>query len=247
MVFHGTPQSPDNIRRMSDMDRVAGRRGWVVVYPQSGTERWAALFDAYPSTVGQDDLGFMRRTLDLISSELNIDQSRVYAAGFSNGALFTHRVACSLSERFAAVASVGATMTERMAASCFPKRPVPSVWFLGDQDGQFPWDGIRAALDYGFTAHETAAWWAVQNECQLEPRIDPLPDVANDGTTVERWRYTGCARDAGVDFYALYGAGHTWPGTTLILPESGFGRTSRDINASEIAVDFFEAYTLDDG
>lgn len=244
MVFHGAPQSVDGIRRMSDMDAVAGGRGWIVVYPETLSERWAVLSYTYPATSGQDDVTFMRRIIDLTSGDLNIDASRIYAAGFSNGALFTHRIACSLADRFAAVASVGATMSLRVASDCLPPRPVPAVLFLGDQDGQFPWNGIQTAFEVGLSADDTAVWWSLLNHCESPRAVTPLPDLADDGTTVELWRYTDCSQDAGVDFYAQYGAGHTWPGSPVVLPEETFGLTSRDISASEIAVEFLSGYRL---
>lgn len=247
VVFHGSPQSVESIRNMSDMDAVAGDRGWIVVYPQSATERWAVLNFTYPATAGQDDVTFMRRIVDLTSQDLNIDPARIYAAGFSNGALFTHRVACSLADLFAAVASVGATMTARVAADCLPPRPVPAVLFLGDQDGQFPWNGLRLQFETAFSADDTATWWSLLNQCRGARTVSQLPDAADDGTRVERWSYRECARDADVDFYAVYGGGHTWPGSPVVLPEATFGRTTRDISASEIAVEFLERHPLSGG
>ena len=243
MVFHGAPQSVESIRRMSDMDRVAGDRGWIVVYPAAATERWAVLDFTYPATEGQDDVSFMRRIIELTSQDLNIDQDRIYAAGFSNGALFTHRIACSLADRFAAVASVGATMQASVAADCLPPRPVPAVLFLGDQDSQFPWQGIQGQFDFGLSGDETAEWWSLLNECQDARTVTEVPGE-DDGTLVERWRHADCAQGASVDFYAVYGGGHTWPGSPVVLPEATFGRTTRDISASEIAVDFLEGYRL---
>ena len=244
VVFHGTPQSIESIRRMSDVEAIASERGWIVVYPQTATERWAVLSFVYPATEGQDDVGFMRRIIDLTGQDLNIDRVRIYAAGFSNGALFTHRVACSLAARFAAVASVGATMQGRVAIDCSPPRPVPAVLFLGDQDEQFPWDGMISEFEVGFSGDETATWWAQLNACRDDRTVTDLPDIADDGTTVQRWSYSDCALGSEVDFYAIYGGGHTWPGSPVLLPEATFGRTTRDISATEVAVEFLARHRL---
>lgn len=239
-VFHGTPQTVEGIRAMSDMDRVAGGRGWIVVYPQALLNRWAVAPQFYPATEGQNDEIFLRDILHFLDRDLNIDRDRIYGIGFSNGALMAQRVACDMGDVVAASVSVGSTMSDAMAATCPVYEPMPVLFFLGDRDGQFEWEGEVNPRDREYGARGTAEWWAERNECPPEPAVSPVPDTADDGTTVERWSFEPCDSGSPVEFYAVYGGGHTWPGSPVILPEAEFGRTSRDISAAEIAVEFME-------
>jgi polyhydroxybutyrate depolymerase len=53
-----------------------------------------------------------------------------------------------------------------------------------------------------------------------------------------------CTSGADVQYYIITGGGHTWPGGLQYLPEAVVGRTSRDINASELLWQFFSAHKL---
>lgn len=243
IAFHGSDQPPRSMRDMTGFNELAEERGWIVVYPLASVGRWTVNPDTYPASEGYDDVDFTDRMIDRIDEDLNIDRDRVYAAGYSNGALMTHRLACSLPDRIAAIASVGATMTFRVGNRCEFTRPVPSILFLGDQDQEFPWEGVVTPFDGGYSAEETAAWFAEMNGCPDERDDTQLEDATEDGTTVERWRYDQCPQDATVDFYAIYGGGHTWPGSP-VTPNQALGTLSRDIDASETILDFFEAHPM---
>jgi len=51
-------------------------------------------------------------------------------------------------------------------------------------------------------------------------------------------RYTHCEEGAEVEFYTVYGGGHTWPGGSGI-PEWIAGPTTQAIDASEMMWEFF--------
>jgi polyhydroxybutyrate depolymerase len=71
----------------------------------------------------------------------------------------------------------------------------------------------------------------------LEP--DRAPD---DQTRVRREVYGSCRDGAEVVLYAVEGGGHTWPGGLQYLPARIVGRTSRDIDASELIWGFFKRF-----
>jgi polyhydroxybutyrate depolymerase len=89
------------------MDVIIDRERFVTVYPDgTGKVRtWnggACCGSAAADDV--DDVGFVSALLDHLEGALCIDRRRELASGMSNGAMLTHRLACELSDRFAAVA-----------------------------------------------------------------------------------------------------------------------------------------------
>jgi poly(3-hydroxybutyrate) depolymerase len=96
-----------------------------------------------------DDVGFVRMMIDSIEAQTCIDPKRVFATGFSNGGMLSHRLACQLSDRIASIVAVsggsGATdydMTPpETLFDCTPGRPVPVLHIHGTQDACYPFDG----------------------------------------------------------------------------------------------------------
>jgi polyhydroxybutyrate depolymerase len=127
-------------------------------------------------------------------------------------------------------------MIGEVATSCRPTRGVSALFIQGIEDSFFPWGG-DANQDL-ISAEDTVDRWVFVNECSGDAQITALPDVEDDGTTVERWDYNGCKDAAEVIFYVVTGGGHTWPGSRQQFPEPVVGRTSRDFVASELIVEF---------
>ncbi len=237
IVLHGAGQSDEGIRQYADFEAMTDPAGWITVYPAGIEQVWAVGSGTRADIRGIDDVGFISRMIDRIGGSLNIDRNRVFAAGLSNGGVFTHRLACQLSDKIAGFASVAATMLSHIADECAPSRPVAALFFLGDRDGFFPWDGFEAADGFAVLgADATIARWAEINECGAATSTD-LPDTADDGTTVELRDYSNCAR-APVRFFAIREGGHTWPGADLGSP---FGLTTQDIDANSEILEFFLA------
>lgn len=245
LVYHGRPQSVESIRAMSEMDGVAGERGWIVAYPEavSAERGWAVADGIPPATSGQDDVRFTRDIVRAVGEELNLDLRRIYAAGYSNGAQMVMRLACELGgDLLAAAAPVAGTMSIRVSQSCIWEHPIPLVTFLGDEDTRFPWEGVDAGIDISYSGPDTGEYYAHQDACTGVRQETELPDTADDGTTVTLWTWDPCAQGTEVRFYAIFGGGHTWPGSPVTLQPAIFGLTSHDISASEIMVEFFAAH-----
>jgi len=86
---------------------------------------------------GVDDLAFVSALLKDIERRYSIDQRRIYATGFSNGASMSFRLARELSTKIAAIAPVA-------GHDCIdqePKRAVPVIYLVGKADPLSPFDG----------------------------------------------------------------------------------------------------------
>jgi polyhydroxybutyrate depolymerase len=78
------------------------------------------------------------------------------------------------------------------------------------------------------------------NGCDPEPQVTALPELVDDGNTVERWVYPGCPSGGSVELFAIEGGEHPWLGSPI---DQGFlGVVSQDIVASEILVEFLAGH-----
>lgn len=234
MDFHGLAEGAQIHTMMSEFSPVAEREGFAVAFPQGrfSPVRWDADATSDPNL----DIDFVRAMYDEITSDLCIDLSRVYASGLSYGALFTSLVACTLSDRFAAVAPVAGILAH---TPCTASRPVPVITFHGTADPILPFNLDDGPVDLngpGFPAN--VASWAERNGCD--------PDATDTEVTEEVIRRVyDCPAGADVEFYIVLGGGHAWPGSAFSQAiESVVGYTTMDISATELAWSFFQRFQL---
>lgn len=99
-MFHGGGGRAKQAARDYRWNEQAAQDGFIVMYPEgtgaTSLKTWNAghcCGDARDQNV--DDVGFVRFLVEAIRSYpgLNVDPSRIYATGFSNGAVLTHRFA----------------------------------------------------------------------------------------------------------------------------------------------------------
>ncbi len=246
LAFHGTPGTAELMRGITDLDRLAETRGFVAVYPEAATGDWSTGCLACSSAADHariDDVAFVREVVARLSAQLPVDLGRVYAVGFSNGALFTNRLACDAADLLAGSAIVGATLLdEEFTPPCDPAREIPVVLIHGDLDPSFPPGGrvfgSQPDAPRTISIDETVAVWAGRNGCANRSAPEPLPDASADETRVVVHDWSGCERGARVRFFAIEGGGHTWPGSPLQF-HPGLGPKSLDLDASAAIVRFF--------
>jgi polyhydroxybutyrate depolymerase len=118
---------------------------------------------------------------------------------------------------------------------------MPIVFVQGNQDISFPWDGGIAGDNVLLSMAQTVSTWTFLNACRTEPEVTLLPDSVGDGTQVQIDRYTGCRDDSEVTLYAVFGGGHTWPGSPGPWPEF-LGIVSQEIDAGAEIIAFFERH-----
>lgn len=237
--FHGFTSAGWQQALLTGMNERADERGFIVAYPQGVAVSWNAgdcCGTAWTDAV--DDVGFVRALIDRIAEEYCVDPRRVYATGMSNGGFLSHRLACELSDRVAAIAPVAGVMGID-AGECAPARPVPVWAFHGTRDLLVPYEGgtpVVSELGTGIvfrSVDATLGHWAAHNGCRDE-RVTLYEE--GDATCVA---YAGC--DAPTRLCTIAGGGHTWPGG---LPIPFLGSTSRDLDATEAMLDFFEAHPM---
>ena len=184
-----------------------------------------------------DDNAFIDQMLDKLSSEYAVDATRVYAAGLSDGGFMAFRLGCTLSDRFAAIAAVGAAMPKTM--TCLPSHPLTVVMMNGMSDPIVHYNGGHVGRYSVLSAEDTAKYWAKLNGCQSKPQKQKLSPREKGGMKTEVDTYDDCQKGAQVALYSIDGGGNTWPGGEQYLVEKVIGKTSNDVNANEVIWSFF--------
>jgi polyhydroxybutyrate depolymerase len=217
----------------SQMEAKAPARGFVVVTPQGSDPLAPTAWNIRPETKTPDDVAFSGALIDTISARLCIDEQRVYATGYSNGAGMTTYLGCKLSSRFGGIAPVGGIS---LVTGCPRGNPVSVIAFHGTADPSVPYTG---GPDPDFPAtklpsvERAVATWARRDQCGATPTRQAI------GTEVHRLVYPRCARGTGVTLYSVTNGGHTWPGS-FDIPDHG--HTTQDINATDLILNFFSQH-----
>jgi len=237
LVFnlHGFTSNATQQETYSDMNAVADTAGFIVCYPNGIGNAWN-IGVAGGSTA--DDLGFIATLIDSFHAQYGIDRERVYSCGMSNGGFFSYRLACEMSDRIAAIASVTGSMTNQLLNNCNPARPVPVLEIHGTADPLVAYNGAMG--NAGIPA--VIAGWAAQNGCIGQVLTGSYPDVvASDQTTANFEIHAGCEEDVEVKLITIQNGGHTWPGA---FPTVIFGATCQDFDASVEIWNFFNRFKL---
>lgn len=237
--FHGYTSNAGDQAFYGNFTRIADKEGFLVVHPQ-GTKDFNGInhFNVDWGNSNVDDVGFTNALIDKIISEYSVDEKRLYSTGFSNGGFMSYKLACELSTRIAAVASVSGTVTKGQFAACDPSHQMPILHIHGTNDATVAYEGdllfesVSSVLDF---------WVDFNNLPGGFIKIDFPNTNMDDGSTVELTAYQKGDNGAVVEHYRVIDGGHTWPGGAP-LPRLV---TNDDINASEVIWKFFSRFDID--
>ncbi len=236
--FHGYTSNAFQQMYYGDFRPVADTAGFIVVHPMgtldgSGNPYWNSNWGGEV-----DDVGFTEALIDSLASEYSINLDRVFSTGMSNGGFMSYTLACELSHRIAAIASVTGTMNVNQSLSCSPGNPTPIMEIHGTADFVVPYNGNS----FMESIENTLNYWVDFNNCIPDPVFTQIPDInQNDGCTAQHYRWADGANGVEVEHYKIINGGHTWPGSPF---PSGNGNTNQDFNASVKIWEFFKQYDI---
>jgi len=240
----------------SDMNIKSEQEGFIAVYPNGATfgdnKGWNAGFCCGPAMRQNiDDVGFIKSVIEKTKRNYNIDENRIYVAGFSNGAMMTNRFASEYSEDLAAIAvvdgSVGGIISDFRPLWVIPEpsEPLPVIIFHGTDDHLIPFEGGRRQcanplgcmlLPIFLPVNESVSFWVEHNKCDSEPNIKI---IADENVIIRN--YTNGTNDSEVIFYTVLNGGHWWFGGSW-LPNRN-NDPYNYISTADIVWDFFENHT----
>lgn len=234
VMWHGCGSSPEKFEMESLMNEHASRRGWFNVYPKGTTTDpdggrlgWNAGLSTCSTGGLVNDVDFARAVVLWLLETLCVDETRIFAAGFSNGASMTFNLTCSMPEAFAAFAFTGATMpTSLYPAACglSSENVRPVLGICGGDDGCGP------SIGKWFTEYAAAS------KC-TDAAVFSKPSAT---TSCGAHARCGAGGDAALEYCRIEGLGHCWSGNDCCDARCT-GQNPANIDMSAKVLDFFEA------
>jgi polyhydroxybutyrate depolymerase len=253
VFLHGGNGNAKSVQSFTNFGEVADRHGFILLYPQGFYEAsensfiWADGRGLAPDKMGIDDVGFVTNLVNSIGSSYKVNNKKVYLSGFSNGGFLAQRIAFKNNVQFAAIATLGSSVTKQIIEGPKPSRAIPSMFIFGSDDPLVPYKGgiVSGSISLPVVGIEQLVnFWVEQNQCKNSAPIRSLSDVSNrDNSTVTIANYSGGINNTEVEFYKVLGGGHTFPG----VPSNNkllLGETNLDFQANETIWQFFNKYQL---
>jgi len=204
--FHAFGGNAKNyIEHESDFREIAEQEEMILIYPQalllSGFSVWNAAPFAEDNKTSSDDIGFVEILLDDLQETLSIDPNRIYATGFSNGAMFVYALACFTEGLIAGVAAVSGLQLN--FEDCAPSHPMSVLIAHSTTNDVIPYGGSSdvASVD------ETVLFWTSVNQTATvaEESNHDLGDK-----TVWLYTYSEGTNGAQVLHYKVENGKHEW-------------------------------------
>ena len=236
-ALHGYGSTAETHKSYTQYEPLAENNRFIVVYPQgykletqltNSSSHW----NSGAWTIGSniDDVSFISTLIEIVASKINIDRSRVYSSGMSNGGFMSYHLACNLSSKIAAVASVTGSMSKETYEDCNPAHPTSILQVHGTIDATVPFDG-NSALGMR-SINDVMDYWNLYNACDVDP-TSIITDYFDIEIAVQHDTYSNCLNDVHVELYKIEGMGHRWPNK---------GRYG--ISATEIIWEFINTYDI---
>ena len=224
VALHGGTGWGAQFQRSSGFDGLAEANGFLVVFPDGigvgadGTQlrTWNAGYCCGPAVrQGVDDVAFVSALISEISGRYEIDPSRVFAAGHSNGGMLAYRLACELSDL---IVAVGVQSSSLGVEPCKPSSPVSLLHIHGTADANHPIDGGVGSNSISGVSYNSAQWSAETIAAAVECKDRPVlsTDSSNPDLAISTW--VGCTGGTEVRLIAVNGATHAWMGHPAANP-----------------------------
>lgn len=216
-----------DLQNMTGFSAISDQSGFILVYPSGVNGVWNVGGGCCGSASEDkvDEIAFIRQILTDLVPLARIDPKRVYASGFSMGAMLAFKLACDMPETFAAVAPVAGVLLE---SPCQPSQPVSILQVNGRKDTLVPYVGGVGNFMTGsinFPSVETGfSIWAKLNGCGSQAKIEPQGSLGTHSS------FLSCKAGTAVELYTLDALGNNWP-SQYVLP------------LSQMIWDFFKTHT----
>lgn len=214
-AFHGWGENAKMIHSYSNLDDSRA----IVVYPQGVDNAWEGA--PYAKVKSGEDLTFVEDILASLRSTYSVDDSRIFASGFSNGGGFSALLGCRMNDEFAGVVSVSAAYYASIFKDC-ADTPLALLDIHGTTDPVIDYyGGTRHGATYA-PVQDVLANAATRNACSS------AVNTTRVNASALRQDWTGCGHP--LSHIRIGGGGHVWPGAE----EDSYGHVPKDYATEQI-------------
>lgn len=244
--LHGGTGWGRQFQRSSGFDAIAEANGFLVVFPDGvgvgepeSLRTWNGGECCGPAArLAVDDVGFISALIDELRATYAVDPARIYAAGHSNGAVMSIRLACEAADQIVAVGFQAGTMS---IESCDPAEPVSMLHLHGEADENVPPQGGR-----GTKGISGVDWNPVIDGLRALARAegcpDPEPVTGPDRPDLKIQRWSPCDGGTELEYVLVPGADHAWMGAKLLREPDPTGPSFAGFESSEAIWAFLAAH-----
>jgi poly(hydroxyalkanoate) depolymerase family esterase len=230
VALHGCTQSADTFRQLTQWDRLAEAKGFIVVFPQQDANNnnfkcWN-FFQTADMNRGAGEPAMIAGLTQSVQQRYSVDTRRTYVAGLSAGGAMSSVMAATYPDLYAA-AGIGSGCEYAAGAACAGyksadpvqagraaytamgsyARAMPAIVFEGDQDTTVP----------PINAQQAVQQWQTTDGLALKGTVPAAPTSTSSGTAPGGRTYTtehygdGSGHEL-IQSWLVHGMGHAWSG-----------------------------------
>jgi polyhydroxybutyrate depolymerase len=175
----------------------------------------------------QVDIDFLA---DVIADavKMPVDPKRISMTGYSEGGFMANLFACTKPTLISGYGMVGAS--QLTTTSCESGTSLKMIDISGTDDHEAPYNGF-GSVEPALT--DLTIWDGIDG-CTGSIVDTNLPTTVNDGTSVISHQIPGC----NAILYEIVGGGHDWPGAEVTSSTALLGKTSGNLDATEVQWEF---------
>jgi len=168
--------------------------------------------------VGNDDVAYLGGLIEsVLAAGWNVDRTRVFVAGRSNGGFMAHRLACGRADLVTAIVDLAGAGRSTVAPVCLSTLPVAALVDHSQADAGIKYPGGTWMWNVLYPSTlTTLAQRAAQNGCTGQLELVAASaydhDSAQPGAETDRLAYTGCP--VAVEHWREPNSAHVFPQTT---------------------------------
>jgi len=238
LVFHGDEGSGRSISKVTRFNKLAEKKGFIVVYPDGINQKWSLRANKRGKV---DDVLFVSALIDHLQRVININSHKVYATGFSRGGILTQALACKLPNKIAGFASVAGSLPVRIKSKCQPQSPISMLMINGTNDQDVLYEGDDQTQKKGalVSIADMVSFWRSHDQCNSRNKSAQF-----SAQKVKTSLYTDCNGNSEVWQLAVINGGHFWPGGVSSNHHLKKFNARLKLNASETIWSFFQRHSL---
>lgn len=210
--LHGYGSNGGGQKWFFKFEDLAEEYQFIYATPSGLNKSWNATDACCDWRNSNDDSKYLRSLIELAVEKYNVDKSRIYITGLSNGGFMSYRMAHDHSDLIAGIVPFAGVGFNTWPSS--PSNPIHILNIHGNKDKVIKWDGgLINKVQYPSVKDNFAAW-AKFNHCKQiesdEPEIiDATSSVPGKNTKITK--YSDSKNSVQMEFWEINNGPHVTP------------------------------------